>query len=248
MKKSSSRGNGMTDDHRYAVQQKALNDAAHRLGVVAFRPDYHGKQRDGNTVLFYTKEDDAHNREVDKLPTHWGSADEARMYGCTDERYYYRRPFWSFENTDVNGMLSLDFANRGLFDLRGVDTPTVLESALTLAFCKKKMNAYVACIGGWLDIKEADDIVNDLNREIISNFCKAHKKCFFVTVNGGKDDPIFTEYHGEDVKNFACDYIVPKENEHLQALISGWRDGTMHDVGRISVAVEYIGGITMVWS
>ena len=54
----------MENNVRYKEQQAALNQIASELGVVASRPDYHGKTRDKNTVLFYTKEDEAHNRKV----------------------------------------------------------------------------------------------------------------------------------------------------------------------------------------
>ena len=61
----------MENNIRYKEQQAALNQIASELGVVAYRPDYHGKVRDKNTVLFYTKEDEAHNRKVDLEPTHY---------------------------------------------------------------------------------------------------------------------------------------------------------------------------------
>ena len=40
-------------DWRYDIQQRTLDEIASRLGVVAYRPDYHRKDRDKNTVLFY---------------------------------------------------------------------------------------------------------------------------------------------------------------------------------------------------
>ena len=50
----------------YTQQQKTLDEIAEKLGVVAYRPSYHGAERDKNTVLFYLKEDEEHNREVDQ--------------------------------------------------------------------------------------------------------------------------------------------------------------------------------------
>ena len=37
----------------YTQQQKTLDEIAEKLGVVAYRPSYHGAERDKNTVLFY---------------------------------------------------------------------------------------------------------------------------------------------------------------------------------------------------
>lgn len=61
----------------YTQQQKALDEIAAKLGVVAYRPDYHRWSGDKNTVLFYTKEDAKHNRKVDRQPIRY-SRSEAR--------------------------------------------------------------------------------------------------------------------------------------------------------------------------
>ncbi len=58
----------MENNIQYKEQQAELNKIASELGVVVYRPDYHGKARDKNTVLFYTEGDDAHNRMVDLEP------------------------------------------------------------------------------------------------------------------------------------------------------------------------------------
>lgn len=107
----------MENNIRYKEQQAALNQIASELGVVAYRPDYHGKVRDKNTVLFYTKEDEAHNRKVDLEPTHYtqSEAHDRMKYQKVKipEQYIWRDPFWSFENSDANGVLSYEFANFG---------------------------------------------------------------------------------------------------------------------------------------
>lgn len=50
----------------YMYQQALLRKIAYDLGVVCFYPNYHGEKGDKNTVLFYTKEDEAFNRELEK--------------------------------------------------------------------------------------------------------------------------------------------------------------------------------------
>lgn len=90
-------------------QQRIIDRVAKELGVIAYRPNYFGKDRDKNTVLFYTKEDHLHNVRLEN------SGDLISRYhaNCMNmsdkeidelkdriERPYF---FW-FENSDINGM------------------------------------------------------------------------------------------------------------------------------------------------
>lgn len=93
----------------YTQQQKTLDEIAEKLGVVAYRPSYHGAERDKNTVLFYLKEDEEHNREVDRQPVRY-SRSEAKDRGVNvNSECVYRDHFWSFENSDANGQLDMFF-------------------------------------------------------------------------------------------------------------------------------------------
>lgn len=58
--------NASFGSYQYSLQQDALDAIAAKVGVVAFRPNYHGGEGDKNTVLFYTKEDALYNLEVDR--------------------------------------------------------------------------------------------------------------------------------------------------------------------------------------
>lgn len=99
------------DDIRYTEQTEALNEIAAKLGVVAYRPDYHGSRGDKNTVMFYTPEDEEHNRVVDRQPTHYsrGEAADLRKRGSSEipDQYIYRDSLWNFENSDANGFFSM---------------------------------------------------------------------------------------------------------------------------------------------
>ena len=101
----------------YTQQQKTLDEIAEKLGVVAYRPSYHGAERDKNTVLFYLKEDEEHNREVDRQPVRY-SRSEAKDRGVNvNSECVYRDHFWSFENSDANGQLDMGWANNGKLNL-----------------------------------------------------------------------------------------------------------------------------------
>ena len=60
------------DNERYCdmliiqEQQRLLDEVAREIGAVTYRPDYHGKTGDPNTVLFYTREDEERNRELER--------------------------------------------------------------------------------------------------------------------------------------------------------------------------------------
>lgn len=247
--------NGLTTEMRYGEQQSLINAVAKSLGCVAFRPDYHGLDRDGNTVLLYFPEDAEHNLTVDKEPTHYNSRDEAKLFGCTDERYFYRPYFWSFENTDANGMLTLDFANRGRLDLRGSwGWSRHIEGSIKLAYYNKMQIRYVADCGGWLCVKEADDTFNDFNLKRLDAFTMAHERCFIGSINPRKaGDPIYTEYFvGGKINSFACQFAVPNEDKKLAELIEAWRNDdklpkSVKDAEKITDRVEAIGGELFMW-
>lgn len=125
-------------DPRYEKIMQALNQIANELNVVLFKPNYHGKNHDPNTVLFYTREDAEHNDCVDKECVQYTAAEAqsltAYRNNSIDERYVYRNSFWNYETTDVNNMINYDFANHGTIDLRGKDCyktlKTIIEKAL----------------------------------------------------------------------------------------------------------------------
>lgn len=251
----------MDEDRRYHEQQRAINEIAARLGLVAYRPDYHGRTRDKNTVLLYTKEDHEHNCEVDTRPIHYGSADEAKMFGCTDETYFYRPYLWCFENTDVNGMFSFDFAEHGAIDLRySADWRDAIAGAIETRYYRLKQNIYVRSNGGYLNLREADDEYNGYNRKIIEAFCKAYGGHDHEIITGkvnpsDEGDPIYRKYKlGDPIYNFSCDFVIRKENEKLEELIRNWRSGVTplgtartKEIVTITDTIERVGGYSFIW-
>ena len=165
------------DDIRYTEQTEALNEIAAKLGVVAYRPDYHGSRGDKNTVMFYTPEDEEHNRMVDRQPVHYsrGEAADLRKRGGSEipDQCIYRDSFWNFENSDVNGLFDMSCANRGRVDLRGPDWKERLEGSIGLVLSRKRQHQYVHMTGGWWELREADETYNDFNRSIIAYMKKA---------------------------------------------------------------------------
>ena len=255
--------NNLTErPYQYQEQQHFLNELASKLHVVAFRPEYHGKENDANTVLFYLKADAEHNEMVDKQDTQY-SRTFAQLYHIQDERYIYRDHFWSFQNTDCNGRLDYGYANNGSLQLSTTKLKERLEGALRLALARKKQNEYTAASGGCCGLLEADDTNNDLNLEIIQAYKMCHEHCFIGMVNicdpkkrealqrdAGKAD-VLEEYVGQPVYNFCCDFIIPERDEKLEKMIVEWnRPGTTGlrvQIDQIMDRITTLHGIHFLW-
>lgn len=253
----------LMDDPRYLAQQEAIKEIAFRLGVVAYRPDYHGALSDKNTVLFYLKEDEIHNRKVDRKPMHYTrseAADLKKYEGIeVPPEYVYRDHFWSFENSDRNGLRDLSCANYGRVDLSGTNWEEVLEGHIRLALIRKIQAGYIASTGGYLALREADETYNDMNRKAIKAFKMAHGSEFFGSINFydekrrkviAGEESIYEEYTGQQVFNFHCDFAVPCKDEKLENLIRQWNRGkpsTVVSVNKIIERIERLGGIHFIW-
>lgn len=236
--------NSPGETNRYAEQQRFFNEVAARLGVVCFRPTYHAKRGDKNTVLFYTKADDSRCRDLDSR-------------GVPCDAPGYPRQFWSFENSDRNGLLDLNFGNFGQLDLGGPRWREVLEGEIRIALVRKAERDYIGeC--GFLSLKEGDDYYNDLNRELIRAMKMRYGKCFIGKVNFDEDERSaiaagekspFVEYAGQKVFNFGCAYCIPEESDQLAALVAEWnRDGNAKTVSAITEFIEKLGGFNLIWT
>lgn len=252
----------MENNIRYKEQQAALNQIASELGVVAYRPDYHGKVRDKNTVLFYTKEDEAHNRKVDLEPTHYtqSEAHDRMKYQKVKipEQCIWRDPFWSFENSDTNGVLSYEFANFGRLDLRSMRWSDVLAGDIQLALTRRKRIRYLQAIGGVGALMEADDIYNDFNRETIQAMVRRDGQAYLGSINYygedrerilAKERSVYEKYTGGKIYNFCCAFCVPVPDEQLEELVRTWNETAPASmVDKIMHRVEAIGGVNFLWT
>lgn len=237
----------MVTDPTYEEQQRVLDGIAKKLGVTCFRPDYHGEKGDKNTVLFYTQEDDAYNCELDK--------------GGPVQSEQYRRPFWTFENSDANGLENHDFVNHGKLDLRPVRWRDTLEGAVRISLALRRQNEHFYRTGGMWALREADETYNNLNREQISAFKQANGTAFLGSINFYDDqrkrivaseESIYEEYNGQQVYTFGCSFVVPVADEKLEALVRKWNEPreVLPGIAEVDVITRYIGtlgGLNFVW-
>ena len=250
---------------RYNELMLFMDELASAYGFVTYRPDYHRAKGDKNTVLFYTKEDAKHNREVDKEHVSYSASEafDAKKYHGVhiDEKYVYRNHFWAYESTDANGMLDFNFANFGKVDLSGRDWRKRLAGAILLPFYKRQQSEYTRCCGGFDGIHEADNAYNDFNRKIIEAFSWLHGKAYLGNINFFDDkkraavaagtESVYEEYSGEDVYNFSCVFVVPTKDNELELLIRLWNKSdeavSYELVTKITERIEKIGGINLLW-
>ena len=249
------------EDVQYAQQQKTIDDIARELGVVAYRPDYHGKDRDKNTVLLYLKRDAEHNRKVDCQPVHYSRSEARDLKMDVNGDCVYRDHFWSFENSDSNGMLDMRFANAGKIDLRGIRWKTVLEGHIRYALARKLQLEYVRGSGGFLALREADGVYNDFNRERLLALKMMHGRMWLGSINFYDDkrkkitageESVYEELTDQMVYNFGCDFAVPVPDKELEELIRAWNGDErlpkrLVDVEAMTGRVERLGGINLIW-
>lgn len=249
------------EDVQYTQQQKALDEIAAKLGVVAYRPDYHGWSGDKNTVLFYTKEDEKHNRKVDRQPVRYSRSEARDRKMDASGDCVYRDHFWAFENSDVNGRLDMGWANNGKLNLKSLDWKTRLEGSITFAFARKMQFDYIRSTGGYLEPREADATYNDWNREQLRALKMMYGRLFLGSINfhgdqrekivAGKEG-VYEELLDQMVYNFGCDFAVPVPDKGLEELIRAWNGDErlpkkLIDVETMTGRVEQLGGINLIW-
>lgn len=251
------------NDTRYVRQQSAIDDIAGKLGVVSYRPSYHGEKGDANTVLLYTVEDAEHNFQVDRQPFSYtrGEADDRRKFGqAIPDELVYRDHFWCFQNIDVNGRFDMSWGNFGKLDLRGNRWREVLEGSIQAAYAKKQEALHILHTGGWLALREADKTINELNRSIIKAVKLQHGQAFLGKNNfdGEKrqkvisgEATVYEEYKGQELYNFCCDFVVPVADAEIEKRIRQWAAAELplpaKLIDQITSRVDAIGGANLIW-
>lgn len=248
----------------YDRQQLALDEIADELGAVCYRPHYHGIGSDKNTVMIYTAED-AQSLLTDEKESKLFAGMAAKLKKMTCDKVIPRditpNYFWRFENSDVDGTLSYDFANAGKIDLRSNRWREILKGAIQVALVGKRQTEHILRTGGWSALREADEVYNDLNREKIAAFkvCHEDMRLGDITFSGERRleiiagrESIYKEYAGEKIYNFSYSFCVPEADQRLEEMIRAWnRDERLpkngEDVAKITERIEALGGFCMVW-
>lgn len=252
------------DSIKYVQQTEALNEIAAKLEAVAYRPSYHGSKGDKNTVMFYTPEDAEHNRLVAQQPVQYTrieAANRKKLDGvAVPDEFIYRDSFWSFENSDVNGLFNVGYANHGRLNLQQPDWKDRLEGHIGFTLLRRRQHQYLRMTGGWDALREADETYNNFNRSIIAYMKKAYGQLYLGSVNYygehgeqlcAGNGSVYEEYTGQMVYNFACSFAVPEKDERLEKMIRGWNTGawavSMEHSSQITERIYEIDGECFIW-
>lgn len=99
-------------------------------------------------------------------------------------------------------------------------------------------------------VYEASDSLNNANRELILAMRSAYGKVFLGNINPGLEgEKGLTEYTGQKLYNFCCDFCVPAYDEKLVTLIRQWNTNHKLTVlNRIYARIEKLDGSLLIWS
>lgn len=221
-----------------------VQKTAQDIGCVVYLPDYYGKKGDKGTILLYMHEAAAHNREVDKEPTHYSNMSEARMYGCSDRKYVYEPYFWSFESSDMNGAHNPDWGNHGTLDLRSLYWQKVVEGSIRYEYARLRQNERIAAYGSIAALPETDDQLNEYSVEMVRAYAMHHGTAYLVKINDG--DPVTSYKNGMPLPNFVCDYVTHKTDPLLALMIRDYRK-TGKGFSEIQNRIIRTGGAVIIW-
>ena len=240
-----------THDIRYRNLMEEITHICLELDICVYKPDYHCKENDAATVLLYTPAALKYNAQVDK--EHFGTPPQA----------LYEPYICSLEFTDVNGHITLDFANRGKIDLRYADAITRLAGYIRCQYAVYQQKKHIVAHGGIENIREADDEYNNLTREMAVAFSLWHPKVCFGNINhyGNEREEIVRANSGvfhshptnSTLQTFQYAFCIPEANDKLERAIVAWNssdvlgDKAYQPISEITADILRLGGMMLDW-
>ena len=131
-----------------------------------------------------------------------------------------------------------------------------------LNLLRKQEMGHIRAVGGILNLPEADEILNDLNREKLKALKELHGHLYLGRINihdtakrirvvEGAEE-VYEELLDQPIYNFCCDFAVPVKDKTLSDLIRAWNAGVtisgMKDAQKITERVEQLGGMNLMWT
>lgn len=129
----------------------------------------------------------------------------------------------------------------------------------TLDDITQRENTLIRSFRGVPCIPEANDDLNDLQREKINAIYEVNGKAYIGKVNfyGAErerltPDSVFVDYTGQMVHNFEADFVVPAIDNTLAEMIVQWNTGGLPTslmlIERITGRVDKLSGVNLIWS
>jgi len=112
----------------------------------------------------------------------------------------------------------------------------------------EKENVTFANFNGHLT--EANNGWNSIQQEKIKAVLNDYGSAFLGKINRyNPDDSKYTEYTGQNVYNFSCDFVVPNKDEELLFLIDEWnKGGKGYVIDKIFDRIKVLGGVNLIWA
>jgi len=111
-----------------------------------------------------------------------------------------------------------------------------------------KRTEFVRSHGGYWEMTEFDQGINDINREIIAEFYSLYPDAWVGNINQNNNQPIMQKYNNECVYNFGWDFIIDKFDQNLYDKILSYNQATFADESLNNVYKAYPANIiTFVW-
>ena len=112
----------------------------------------------------------------------------------------------------------------------------------------EKENIVFANFNG--NLTEANDGWNGIQQEKINAILNDCGSAFLGKINMyNPDDSKYTEYTGQTVYNFSCDFVIPNKDKELLLLIDEWnKTGKTDTLDKIFDRVNVLGGTNLIWT
>lgn len=132
----------------------------------------------------------------------------------------------------------------------------------TISSAIKNHNLMVHAKGGFLEINESDNDVNNSTRQILSNYYNSYPSVYVGLINicdSEKRQKILNhqmspleKYNGEFMCNFGCDFIIPIDNDdlfkELESALIGWNETSeLKYMNEIFNIIESNDGYSTIW-
>lgn len=124
----------------------------------------------------------------------------------------------------------------------------------------QEQDAYLFSWGHLEDVPAGDEKFNDLSRAIIVAFKDCHGTAFLGKLVFSWEDQkklahgaysVFTEYTGQHIPAFGCNFVVPSKDAELEELVKQWAidewPPKLPLFTRILQRIKELGGISVDW-
>jgi len=119
------------------------------------------------------------------------------------------------------------------------------------------ISSYVTSLGGYFEIPKGDIKYNSLNLEMINTIKTGYGTAYMghmadcCNSENTSIEEIFTEYNGQSLSPFCCDFVVPIKDTDLEKMVRCWNESPAANgkvFREIIKKVNSLGGVLLSWA